>query len=80
MPARAHRFFTAVVVVGAAIGSGCSSTDEPSIDAAVDEGTAVDAALDAPLLADADAPDLEAVDAYVSEDGGEIDEGIVLIL
>jgi len=80
MSARAHRFFTAVVVVGAAIGSGCSSTDEPSVDAAVDEGTPVDAAFDAPLLADAGQPDLGAVDANVSEDAGEIDEGIVLIL
>jgi len=77
MSARAHRFFTAVVVVGAAIGSGCSSTDEPSVDASV---APVDAAFDAPLLADAGQPDLGAVDANVSEDAGEVDEGIVLIL
>lgn len=90
MSARAHRFFTAVVVVGAAIGSGCSSTDDPvvdasvdqgtPVDASVDEGTPVDAAFDAPLLADAGQPDLGQVDANVSEDAGEIDEGIVLIL
>ena len=82
MPIRAHRFFTAVVVVGAAIGTGCSSDPEPAADAAVD----------APMLADLGTADAGSIDANVSVDmnvavdmnlvvdAGDIDEGIVLIL
>lgn len=76
---RARKFFTAVVVVGAAIGTGCSSSSTP-VDAAIDEGVATDASVDAPLVADAGPTDAASSDLDMPADAGDVDEGIILII